>query len=196
MTRAFAQPALMAGLLLGAAGLATVAATAPVTAQDSGGLVTYKNDRHGFTLTYPSGRLIAFPPATPDGLQWVSKDGKARVLVGTLSNFDGKSLADYRAFLLNESYPGAKVTYAPVRDKAASPWFVLSGIRADGVTAFYQRVNFVCGGKNINSWTVVFPDADKKEVYSPMIEQVHRDYKLGNGNCGTTATPKQARANN
>jgi hypothetical protein len=187
MTRAFARPALMAGLLLGTAGLASVAAMAQQT-----GLVTYKNDRHGFTLTYPADRLIAFPPATPDGLQWVSKDGKARVLVGTLSNFDGKSLQDYRTFLLNESYPGAKVTYAPVRDKAASPWFVLSGVKADGVTAFYQRVNFVCGGKNINSWTVIFPDADKKDVYSPMIEQVHRDYKLGNGNCGATA--KQASA--
>jgi len=189
MTRAFARPALIAGLLLGAAGLATVAATAPVTAQDSGGLVTYKNDRHGFTLAYPSARLIAFPPATPDGLQFVSRDGKARMLVGTLANFDGRSLADYRTYLLNEGYPGAKVTYAPVRDT----WFVVSGVKSDGVTAFYQRVNFVCGGKNINSWTVTFPDAEKKDVYSPLIEQVHRDYRLGNGNCANTSA-KQASA--
>ncbi len=188
MTRAFARPALIAGLLLGIAGLANVAATVPVTAQDTGGLVTYKNDRHGFTLTYPSARLTAFPPATPDGLQFVSKDGKARVLAGTLANFDGKSLQDYRTYLLNETYPGAKITYAPVRDT----WFVLSGIKSDGTTAFYQRVNFVCGGKNINSWTVVFPDAEKKDVYSPLIEQVHRDYRLGNGNCANAA--KQASA--
>jgi hypothetical protein len=189
MTRAFARPLLIAGLLLGTTGLAAVAASAQDSTKDQGGLATYKNDRHGFTLTYPTARLIAFPPATPDGLQFVSRDGKARVLVGTLANFDGKSLKDYRTYLLNESYPGANVTYAPVRDT----WFVLSGLERDGTTAFYQRVNFVCGGRNINSWTVIFPNAEKKEVYSPLIEQVHRDYRLGSGNCAQT-TPKQANA--
>jgi hypothetical protein len=188
MTRAFARPLLIAGLLLGTTGPATVAATA----QDKSGLVTYKNDRHGFTLSYPTARFIAFPSATPDGLQFVSRDGKGRMFAGTLANFDGKSLKDYRAYLLNESYPGAKVTYAPVRDT----WFVVSGLRSDGTTAFYQRVNFVCGGKNINSWTVIFPDAEKKAVYSPLIEQVHRDYRLGGGNCAkmNSAQPKQVSA--
>ena len=190
MTRAFDRPLLIAGLLLGTTGLAAVGASA----QDKSGLATYKNDRHGYTLSYPTARLIAFPAATPDGLQFVSKDGKARIFVGTLANFDGKTLKDYRTFLLNESYPGAKITYAPVRDT----WFVVSGLKSDGTTAFYQRVNFVCGGKNINSWTVVFPDAEKKEVYSPLIEQVHRDYRLGDGNCAkltlTSPPPKQVSA--
>jgi hypothetical protein len=72
-------------------------------------------------------------------------------------------------------------------------WFVLSGLKSDGTTAFYQRVNFVCGGKSINSWTVIFPDAQKKDVYSPLIEQVHRDYRLGDGNCAKLQ-PKQASA--
>jgi hypothetical protein len=187
MTRAFSRP-LLIGLIAGAVGLSAGAA-----AQDKGGLATYKNDRHGFTLSYPTAQFIAFPPATPNGLQFVSKDGKARMLVGTLANFDGKSLKDYRAFLLAESYPGANVTYAPVRDT----WFVVSGVQKDGTTAFYQRVNFVCGGKTINSWTVIFPDAQKKDVYAPIIEQVHRDYRLGDGNCAklsATAAPKQANA--
>jgi hypothetical protein len=192
MTRAFARPLLIAGLLLGTTGLAAVVASA----QDKNELATYKNERHGYALSYPTAQLIAFPAATSDGLQFVSKDGKARVLVGTLANFDGKALKDYRTFLLNESYAGAKITYAPVRDT----WFVLSGIKSDGTAAFYQRVNFVCGGKNINSWTVVFPDDQKKDVYSPLIEQVHRDYRLGDGNCGklslTTPQPKQASAKN
>jgi hypothetical protein len=175
MTRAFARPLLIAGLLLGTTGLAAV----ETSAQDKSGLATYRNERHGYALSYPTARFIAFPAATPDGLQFVSGDGNARMLVGTLANFDGKSLKDYRTFLLNESFPGAKITYAPVR----GTWFVLSGLKSDGTTAFYQRVNFVCGGKNINSWTVIFPDAQKKDVYSPLIEQVHRDYRLGDGNC-------------
>jgi hypothetical protein len=187
MTRAFAQP-LLIGLIAGAVGLSVGAA-----AQDKGGLAAYKNDRHGFTLNYPTGQFIAFPTATPDGLQFVSKDGKARMLVGTLANFDGKDLKAYRTFLLNESYPGANVTYAPVRDT----WFVVSGVKNDGTTAFYQRVNFVCGGKNINSWMVIFPDAQKKDVYAPIIDQVHRDYRLGEGNCAKQSVapaPKQKNA--
>jgi hypothetical protein len=187
MTRAFARP-LLIGLIAGALGLSVEAA-----AQDKSGLATYKNDRHGFTLSYPTRQFIAFPPATPDGLQFVSKDGKARMLVGTLANFDGKNLKAYRTFLLNESYPGANVTYAPVRDT----WFVVSGVKSDGTTAFYQRVNFVCGGKTINSWTVIFPDAQKKDVYAPIIEQVHRDYRLGDGNCAKlslTQPPRQKNA--
>jgi len=175
MMRAFARPFLIGGLLVGIAGLAA----AEAVAQDKSGLATYRNERHGFSLTYPTSQFWAFPAATPDGLQFVSKDGKARLLVGTLANFDGKKLADYRNFVLTESYPGANVTYAPVRDT----WFVVSGVARDGTTAFYQRVNFVCGGRNINSWTVIFPDADKKAVYAPIIDQVHRDYRLGDGNC-------------
>jgi len=185
MTRTFARSLIIAGLVAGTIGLIGEAA-----AQDKGGLTTYKNDKHGFTLSYPTAQFIAFPAATPDGTQFVSKDGKARLLVGTLANFDGKKLADYRNFVLTENYPGANVTYAPVRDT----WFVLSGVAKDGTTAFYQRVNFACGGKSINSWTVIFPDADKKAVYAPIIDQIHRDYRLGDGNCGKLSAnpPKQA----
>jgi hypothetical protein len=172
MTRAFARPALLAGLVLGTMGLAV----AESAAQDRAGVATYRNDRHGFSMTYPTAQFIALPAASEDGRQFVSKDGNARLLVGTLSNFDGKSLRDYRNFVLSESYPGAQVDYAPVRDT----WFVLSGTR-NGM-AFYQRVNFTCGGRTINSWAMVFPAGDKA-TYEPIIEQVHRTYRLGEGKC-------------
>jgi hypothetical protein len=142
-----------------------------------------------FSLTYPAGQFLALPAATPDGFQAVSRDGKARLLVGTLANYDGKSLGDYRTFILNESYPGANVTYAPVRET----WFVVSGIMNDGVTGFYQRVNFVCGGRNINSWTVIYPYGEKP-AYSPIIEQVHRDYRLGDGNCSKSTATQPGKA--
>jgi hypothetical protein len=177
MTRAIARPLLIAGLLLGTTGLFA----AQGAAQDSGGLATYKNDRHGFSLSYPAARFIALPAPNEDGRQLLSKDGKARILVGTLANFDNKSLGAYRTFLLNESFAGAKIDYAPVRDT----WFVLSGTRGD--MAFYQRVNFACGGRSINSWLIWFPAAEKA-TYEPIIEQVHRDYRLGSGNCAQRVT--------
>jgi hypothetical protein len=194
MTRTLHRLLLGGGLVATAAGLPADGASA----QTKAGLATYDNDKHGFSLIYPTGRFLALPMASPDGFQAVSKDGKARLLVGTISNFDGKSLDGYRKFLVDASYAGAKIDYAPVR----KTWFVVSGIRSDGTSAFYQRVNFVCGGRNINSWAVFFPAAEEP-VYSKIIEQVHRDYVLGDGNCDKTVMktppatpPKQAGAQN
>jgi hypothetical protein len=159
----------------------------PSVAQKGSALATYRNERHGFSLSYPAAQFTALPAATEDGRQFVSKDGSARLLVGTLPNFDGKSLRDYRTFVLNETYPGARIDYAPVRDT----WFVVSGTRSGMV--FYQRVNFACSGRTINSWAMVFPEA-QKAVYEPVIEQVHRDYRLGNGNCNPRVTGMDRKA--
>ncbi len=185
MTRTLHRQLLIGGLVASAVGLAGSGAFAQ--ARMGKGFSTYDNDKHGFSLIYPITQFLALPVATQDGFQAVSKDGRARLLAGTIANFDGKTLADYRKFLLSASYPGANVTYAPVRDT----WFVVSGVKSDGVTGFYQRVNFVCGGRNINSWAVVFPYAEKP-TYSSIIEQVHRDYVLGDGNCAKTTMMKPA----
>jgi hypothetical protein len=166
-------------LLLGGGLVSATVALATTALAQAGRFDTHDNDKHGFSLAYPTDTFVALPISTPDGFQAVSRDGNARLLVGTISNFDAKSLADYRTFLLNAAYPGAKIDYAPVRPT----WFVVSGVRKDGITAFYQRVNFVCGGRNINSWAVIFP-AGQEPVYSKIIDQIHRDYAVGAGNCG------------
>ncbi len=144
-------------------------------------LKTYVNAKHGFSLTYSADEFTPLPMATPDGFQAVSKDGKARLLAGTIANFDDKTLQEYRTFLIGASYPGAKIHYAPVRPT----WFVLTGTKTDG-TSFYQRVNFVCGGRFINSWAVIFP-YDEEYVYSTLIEQIHKDYRIGKPNCDAVA---------
>jgi hypothetical protein len=178
MTRTPHRLLLAAGLVAATVGLAGTSASAQSAKPK---FDTYDNDKHGFSLTYPADKFVALPQSSPDGWQAVSRDGNARLLVGTIANFDGKSLAEYRAFLLNAAYPGAKIDYAPVRDT----WFVVSGVRKDGITAFYQRVNFVCGGRNINSWAVIFPYG-QEPVYSRIIDQIHRDYAVGDGNCAKT----------
>jgi hypothetical protein len=158
--------------LAAAAGILAVS-TAATVAQEAGG--TYRNDRHGFTLKYPAAQFIALPIATEDGRQFISTDGKARLLAGTVANVDKRSLKSYRDYLIRETYAGADITYAPVRDNR----FVLSGIKKDG-TLFYQRVNFLCGGRSINSWAMLLPAADKP-LYQPVIDAVHRDYRAGTG---------------
>src|SRR4029079_15685527 len=134
MSRNLCRAFLAAGIFAASAGLSAPGRAAP----DDAGLTTYRNDRHGFTVSYPAAQFSALPAATEDARLFVSKDDKARLLVGTLDNTDKKTVAKYQSFLLRESDEGANVDYAPIRDK----WFVLSGIRNG--TAFYQRVSFSC----------------------------------------------------
>jgi hypothetical protein len=146
------------------------------TAQDGAMVATYRNERHGFALAYPTNKFLALPPASDSARMFVSRDGNARLLAGALRNIDSKNLRDYRDFLLSASYPGAQIDYAPVRDK----WFVLSGTR--GNTMFYERVTFTCGGRTINSWAMLYPAAERN-VYDPIINQVHRSYRTSDEKC-------------
>lgn len=139
---------------------------------------TLKNDRHGFAIAYPTAVFEQkTAPNSEDGRVLVSKDGKAKLLVGAFDNAEQNSLADYRQFLLDEQYPGADVDYAPVRQR----WFVLSGTRNGEI--FYQRVSFTCGGKLINSWAMLYPEAERK-LYDRVVEAVARTYSPGAGRTG------------
>src|SRR5258705_7218800 len=113
------------GLTAGIVGLATPG----VVAQEQDGIAIYRNERHGFSLSYPAGVFAAQPPpASDEGRVFVSRDGNARLLAGALLNAEGVNLRDYRALVLQQSYQGADIDYAPV----GATWFVLSGIRDVG----------------------------------------------------------------
>lgn len=139
---------------------------------------TVFNERHGFAIAYP---LDVFQQGddqkTDEGRVFVSKDGKAKLLVGAFDNADNQSLEDYRQFLISQQYAGAKIDYAPVKDR----WFVLSGERND--ETFYQRVSFTCGGKLINSWAMLYPTAERK-TYDRIVEAVARSFTPGAGRTG------------
>jgi hypothetical protein len=165
--RSSAVLAVVAGVLLG---------SAPAAAQ-GGEVATYRNARYGFTLSYPHDQFQPQEPIVEEGRIWVSHDGNARILAGALPNADGMSLKDYREFVLKESYAGAEIDYAPVRET----WFVLSGTRAG--TMFYERVTFTCGGRLINSWAMLYPAAERGR-YDRVVEQVARSYRAGARDCG------------
>jgi len=176
-----ARLALTTALLAGLAGLPAVrlAAQGPTLGPtpDAEEIATYFNKRHGFTLSYPTARFKPQEPLSEDGRVWVSHDGNARLLAGALLNDEGMSLRDYRDFVLKQSYPGAAVDYAPLRDT----WFVVSGIR-EGMM-FYERVTFTCGGRLINSWAMLYPAAERR-VYDRIVERVAKSYRAGERNCG------------
>jgi hypothetical protein len=159
--------------------LALVNLSAPgAAAQDGGGFATYRNDRYGFSLAYPAGTFAPLPsPANDGGRAFVSRDGNARLLAGALPNPEGMALRDYRSLVLQQSYPGADIDYAPVRGS----WFVLSGTRDDVI--FYERVTFTCGGRLINRWAILYPAAER-QLYDRIVEQIARSYRAGEGDCG------------
>lgn len=139
---------------------------------------TVKNERHGFAIAYPIEVFEQQEAATTDeGRVLISKDGKARLLVGAFENGENQSLSDYRQYLIEQEYASAAIDYAPVKKK----WFVLSGER-DGLI-FYQRVSFTCGGKLINSWAMLYPAKDRK-LYDRVVDAVARTYLPGAGRTG------------
>jgi hypothetical protein len=168
---------LAAALAAGLSGVTAVASGAQgLTEWGQDEVATYFNKRFGFTLSYPTASFKPREPLSEDGRVWISHDGTARLLAGALANTDGMTLAEYREFLLKESYAGAVIDYAPVRNT----WFVLSGIR-DG-TVFYERVTFTCSGRLINSWAMLYPEG-KKRRYDRILERVARSYRAGESSC-------------
>jgi hypothetical protein len=139
---------------------------------------TLKNERHGFAIAYP---VDVFEqksePTTDEGRVLLSKDGKAKLLVGAFENADDKTLEDYRQFLLDEQYAGADIDYDVIKQR----WFVLSGTHNGEI--FYQRVSFTCGGQLINSWAMIYPEAERK-TYDRVLEAVARTYLPGAGKTG------------
>lgn len=137
-----------------------------------------KNERHGFAIAYPENVFEqTLPSKTDEGRAFLSKDGKAKLLVGAFVNESEATLKDYRRYLLEEQYAGADIDYAPVKRR----WFVLSGTQ--GGEIFYQRVSFTCGGKLINSWAMLYPASDRK-FYDRVVEAVAPTFTPGAGPSG------------
>jgi hypothetical protein len=139
---------------------------------------TLRNERHGFLIAYPSEVFQQVrEPRTDEGRILSSRDGKAQLLVGAFLNDDATTLQDYRDYLMQESYAGADIDYAPVRGK----WFVISGTMGD--QEFYERVSFTCGGQLINSWAMIYPKSERR-FYNRVVEAVARTYSPGAGRTG------------
>ena len=145
---------------------------------DASATTVYRNERFGFELAYPSS--VFEPSEVPDSGQggvFTSRDGAARLLVSAGQNATGETLKSYRQFILNTSYPDARIEYAPTR----GTWFVLSGTTGD--TMFYERITFRCGGRTIYGWQMTYPAAERK-LYDAIVEAIHRSYRPGKGEGG------------
>jgi hypothetical protein len=171
MASAVVRLALAAGLL------GPVASS--VAAQEQAGIATYRNERHGFSLNYPAGTFAPQPPAADgEGRVFVSRDGNARLLAGALPNADGVNLRDYRSLVLQQSYPGADIDYAPVGAhvvralRHARRRHVLRARDVHLRRAPHQQLGHALSRRR------------KRRVWDRIVEQVARSYRAGEGNCG------------
>jgi len=175
MMRGSVRRAAIGALFLLVLGFANAAMAA---SQKFGDWATLRNERHGFLIAYP---VKVFPQQanqnTDEGQVFYSGDGRAQLLVGAFANEHATTLRSYRKFLLKENYAGADIDYAPVRKR----WFILSGTIGDEI--FYQRVNFTCGGRLINSWAMIYPKAENR-FYDRVVEAIAPTYKPGTGRAG------------
>lgn len=169
------------GLIAASTAMGVLLLAAPyhgARAATMGSLVTYFNQKFGFSLSVPADIFVPGAARNQEqGGLWTSKDGQARLIAVATLNETNETLATYRRFVLEETYKGASIEYAPVRET----WFVLSGTK-DG-RAFYQRINFICGGRYIYGWQLDYP-AGEKRLYDRVIEHVHRTYRPGRGEDG------------
>lgn len=132
----------------------------------------------GYVIAYPGDVFVPDPGvAAADGSVFVSRDGNARLLVGTFDNSADFTIDAYRRFLLSRNYAGAHLDY----DRRTPRWFVISG--TVGGTMFYERVTFACGGKWINSWAMLYPVGERR-FYDPLVETIARTYAPGTGTDG------------
>lgn len=135
----------------------------------------YTNKRHGYMIGWPTAAFAEEPSSeNEDGRLMVSRDGQAQLLMGAFPNEENYTLEQYRTYLLEGNYRDARIDYAPVRQR----WFVLSGTRGD--TVFYERVTFTCGGRLINSWALLYPQAEQKR-FDRLVERIARTYSAGAG---------------
>lgn len=139
---------------------------------------TVQSERHGFMIAYP-GSVFTQRSDVPadDGLVLVSRDGGARLVIGTFVNDTAATLSEYREQLLSENYNGADLDYAPVKKRS----FIISGTRGD--MHFYERVSFTCGGRLINSWALLYP-VSERHIYDRIIEAIAPTYSPGAGKSG------------
>jgi hypothetical protein len=134
---------------------------------------TYKNERFGATIAYPSDRFREMPPPTNnDGRRFVAGDG-AEFTSSGIRNVLEESLAEIETAAAG-SFEGAEVTY---RDHGPN-WFVLSGTQQDRI--FYQRSILSHRKEILDTFLISYP-ARLRATYDPIVTRMSRSFKAGAG---------------
>jgi hypothetical protein len=131
----------------------------------------YRNERYGFSLSYPADLFVVERTAEAgDGQVFVATDADARLLVGALSNDSGYTPATYQDYIARHSYGQYQIGYR----RLGKTWFVLSG-EGNG-KIFYEKVMFSCAGRLINSFAMIYP-SDQRHLFDPVVERIEDTFR-------------------
>jgi hypothetical protein len=109
-----------------------------------------------------------------DGMTFVSRDGRAKIVTFATYNTENYSPLEYRDIILKEFKGYDRITYGPKR----KTWFVLSGYRGNDI--YYQKVMFSCGGTVINALSITFP-REEKPFYEGIVERMEDNFRPARG---------------
>lgn len=129
----------------------------------------YTNDRFGASAEIPSDFKADPPPENDDGRTFVSKDGKAKILVyGSYApSVVVESFAAYRHWVRNaEKEGGLTISY----DAGGRDWFALSGMAGDQIT--YLKVIGVCSKRSLALHVRIEYPAAEKRRYDTLVSRV------------------------
>lgn len=151
-----------------------VLAAGPATA---GSWSTYRNDRQGLRLSYPS-ELFALEQTSDagDGALFKANDSEAKLLIGVRPNDGAHTPRSYRDLLARQSYGTFKIDY----EKRGKTWLALSGENES--TIFYEKVFFACSATRIASFAIAYP-RDQKGRFDTIVERMEDSFQVRNEGC-------------
>jgi hypothetical protein len=135
---------------------------------------TYRNERFGTTIEYPSDKFNpSTPPANGDGLHFVAADGGA-FTVSAINNVLHQSLAALETAVAKNLARGERITHR----EHGSNWFAVTGTR--GQVTFYERHLLSHRREIINDFEITFP-ARLRSHYDPIVARMARSFRAGVG---------------
>jgi hypothetical protein len=140
-----------------------------VVAQDQ--YRTYRNSRFTYSISYPANLL--YPQgesANGDGQRFLSKDGRAELIVWGSNNALNEKLRDVyeRETSAGAGHPKRIVTY-----KILQPgWFVVSGSEAGRI--FYQKT--MLKGDVFKTFRAEYDESDKAR-FNPIVKRIEKSFK-------------------
>ena len=153
--------------------IAAVLAVLSVQASAQDRWTTYRNDRFGTAIEYPSRFRPGRPPDNNDGQSFTSPDGAALSVWASFNALEHE-LAGHEQFIRDAADAKDHITYRA----SGSNWFVLSGTRDDRI--FYQRYLFSHRSEVINAFEISYPAA-LAASYGPVVTRMSKSLRPGRG---------------
>jgi len=131
--------------------------------------MNYKNNRYGFLIDYPRNFSQGNPPFNGDGLEFISQDGKAKIIAyGTNHGSSEPSIEDICNSELKEIK--GNIEYKVLKNN----WFIITW--KDNGIIYYRKT--ISGVGSHNTFIISYPE-DKANYYNDVVKVIESTFKPG-----------------